>query len=240
MSDWMQERYGIARPTVVRNCRELVAHPRGSTLRADTAIPANAKVVLYMNSVIPGRGLEQLLHAVALLEGAIHLAILGVAPQAEHGAEIDSLIEALGLRARVHFVPPVPANDVVMYASGADVGVIPFLNTSMNHYYALPNRLFEMIMARLPVAVSAFPDLSAVVDQHGVGATFDPTQPAEIARAISSLLDPQAGSALATRLERAASALSWEAESIVYCQALREVIAAWQPRLSRAPTRRRQ
>lgn len=224
MADWMCERYGIARPLVVRNCRWFeppVAAPRRI---ADTlGLPTVAKVVLYLNSVTPGRGFEQTLHALALLDRDVHLAVLGESQNHEYQQSVTALADSLGVSSRVHFMPLVDASDVVAFAAGAELGVIPYQRTVLNTYHAMPNRLFEMVMARLPIAASAFPGLRSVVEGHGIGVTFEPEDPVAIADALRQMLDREAIADFRERAEAAATELSWENESRSYIDALHRI-----------------
>ena len=43
--------------------------------------------------------------------------------------------------------------------------IIPFLNTSLNNFHGLPNKIFEYIAAGTPVVASDFPQLRAVIDR---------------------------------------------------------------------------
>ena len=82
---------------------------------------------------------------------------------------------------RVRVASAVPIADVVRYAAAGDVGIIPFLNTSLNNFHGLPNKIFEYIAAGIPVVASDFPQLRAVIDRYDVGITFDPDRPGALA-----------------------------------------------------------
>jgi glycosyltransferase involved in cell wall biosynthesis len=223
MQQWMVKRYAIATPVVVRNCRWHEQRFSESSLRGSAKLADTDRVVLYMSSFLPGRGVEEFIQALSMLGQEIHAVILGSSNVPGYQQAMLDLGRGLGLSERLHFLSPVPPDELIRYIAGADVGVIPFLNTSMNNFYSLPNRFFEMIMARLPVAVSASPDMQAIVAGFGIGEVFDPQKPNEIASAIRSLLERTGQPALRERLDRAADALCWETESLDYCAALARI-----------------
>ena len=72
-------------------------------------------------------------------------------------------------------------------AFGADCGIVMLRNICKNFYWFYPNKFFEYMAAKLPVAVSNFPDVTAHVEKERCGVTFDPNDPERIASAIRFL-----------------------------------------------------
>ena len=103
---------------------------------------------------------------------------------------------------------------MVEAVSSADLGVIPIQSTVLSYYYALPNKLFECLMAGVPVATSNFPEMEAIVSKHAVGATFDPANAQDIARAVNQVLNSADLASMRQRAkEIAQSRYCWEVES---------------------------
>ena len=123
---------------------------------------------------------------------------------------------ARGLGDRVHFLAPVDPNYLVTYATGADLGIIPRPNTSLNIYYSMPNKMFEMVMSRLPVAASNLYDIRSLIEEHGIGMIFDETDPEDMARVVHRMLEADNYAELKANIEKAASELCWEQEAIKY------------------------
>ena len=78
-------------------------------------------------------------------------------------------------------------NEVVSAARDADCGIVMLRNICQNFYWFFPNKLFEYALAGLPVAASAFPDVTAFIDGERCGVTFDPESPESIAAALAGL-----------------------------------------------------
>ena len=94
------------------------------------------------------------------------------------------------------------------------VGAIPYRNVGLNNYYTSPNKLFEYCAAGVPVVASRFPELVKIVEGMGVGRTFDPESPEDIARVVNALLDdPKALEEARHHAREAGRTLSWEFES---------------------------
>ena len=49
------------------------------------------------------------------------------------------------------------------------MGLCLFENVCLNHYLYLPNKVFEYMMAGLPMIVSDFPEMAALVERHDCG-----------------------------------------------------------------------
>ena len=46
----------------------------------------------------------------------------------------------------------------------------------------MPNKFMEMVMARLPIAVSELVEMQALIERYGIGRVFDVRDPVMIAR----------------------------------------------------------
>jgi glycosyltransferase involved in cell wall biosynthesis len=74
-----------------------------------------------------------------------------------------------------------------------------------NHRLALPHKLFDCMLAGLPVVVPTFAEeVAAVVREAGCGEVVDSADPADVAAAIGRLADPARRAALGAAGRRAA------------------------------------
>lgn len=210
IADALARRYGIPRPHVVRNCPEPAALSGEPHLRRRLGLPLEVPLVLYHGGLSPHRGLHRLIESLRHLPGAV-LVLMGYGPLR------DALLahaRALGLGDRVAVIDAVPPGELIDVVASADVGVIPITPSLGSYRLALPNKLFECLMAGLPVAVSDLPEMAAVVRQHDVGELFDPEDPASIAAAVQRILGRPDYQEMRLRARTVARALySWELES---------------------------
>jgi len=211
-AEYLAKKYWVAAPTVILNCPpRLAAKAHNRALReklglADDAVP----IILYQGGFIQGRGLDNLVLAAAHLDRGV-LVLMGWGPLE---AGLRSLVKKEGLERRVYFTGPVAPDRVVYYGMSASVGVVIVLHTSLNNYYATPNKLYEYISAGLPVVSSDFPALKEVVEGYGLGYTFDPDEPESIAAAINRVLaDDQRYDTMRKNALEAARIFNWEIES---------------------------
>ena len=88
-------------------------------------------------------------------------------------AKHQSLLNAYNLNNKIIFIPPIPAEQIVSYASTADVGIFVCDSQDNKMYHALPNKLFEYVLAGIPqISCQGF-EIERVFSQHHIGLLFD-------------------------------------------------------------------
>jgi glycosyltransferase involved in cell wall biosynthesis/SAM-dependent methyltransferase len=181
-------RLGILRrpPLLVPN------FPTLSLLDVDTRVPSIREacgldehhfVTLYLGGVSALRNIEGVIEAHAHLPTS-HVFVVrgpGVETYADH---CRALARRLGVEDRLFLLPPVPMDNIVAAAAGADAGIVMLRNICKNFYWFYPNKLFDYALAGLPIAVSEFPDVTKFVNDERCGVTFDPDSPHSIAEAL--------------------------------------------------------
>jgi glycosyltransferase involved in cell wall biosynthesis len=196
--------YALPHPTlVVRNTPSYEAcafRPTGGRIR-----------VLYHGIVSPGRGLELAIDSVAAWQPEFELTIRGP-ENPKFTPMLRARIAALGLQGRVHLAPPVPATALVREAAAFDIGFFALPGHSRHNEFALPNKIFEYIMAGLCLCTTRLPEMTGVIERYDLGATIPVLDAAAIARAINgfdrSRIDRCKKNAL-----NAARELCWEREA---------------------------
>jgi len=213
--------YKIPVPYVVMNCPDNRSAASNNLLRERIGLNGNKKIILYLGSITFNRGLEESITAMRQVYGGI-LVIMGYGKP----AYIDSLhreIQQVGVEDRVCFIPAVPPHEVVSVSASADIGIVPIQNACKSYYYCSPNKLFESMMAGLPVAASNFPELRRVVEEANCGLLFDPSNPDEIARVLNTMIgDPILCDRMRESALSHARKYSWEEES-------KKLLSAYEP-----------
>ncbi|MHC4607515.1 MAG: hypothetical protein ACYTAF_11400, partial [Planctomycetota bacterium] len=170
LAEWTRERYGLDEVKVVSNCK-FYGRPRPNRrIKRDLGLGRNAMLALSIGAIYRDQGVEQLMDAAKHLPRKIHVACLG--PEGQRGFldEMRWRIEQVGVKGRFHLVEPVPPEELLSYAAGADLGVIARQDNLANNKYSLPNKVFEMVMSELPVAVGGLPDIEELVLRYAMGA----------------------------------------------------------------------
>ena len=204
---------------VVHNCPARWTPPPQpeDLIRLAADIPPDSPVALYHGSFARFRGVDVLVAALGEpgLE-RVHAVLMGVG---RLGDDILAAAARPAVGGRVHVLPPVDPLAVPRWIAGADVGVMALSASTRNHLLTTPNKLFECIAAGVPVVASDFPGMRGVVAGDGAGSLgelCDPESPADVARAIRSIVDAAPGDRAALRarcLEAAHDRWNWELES---------------------------
>lgn len=160
IADEFARRYS-RRPEVLLNVAPLQTLPDQSPLRESLGLDAAATVVIYQGLLNMGRGLEVAIEALRSAE-RVHLVLQGDGPTRE--ALLEHAQRA-GVSSRVHYAGMVPVHELNMWACGADAGMLLLEDTSLNNRYATPNKLFQYMMAGLPVVATRLPGIEAAVTE---------------------------------------------------------------------------
>lgn len=199
------QRYQIE-SVVVRNLIDLRTIQQQSALSYNTA---DKKVIVHSGSITFGRHLPELISALPYLSDNVILVLMG------DGSLSTSLVaqaKTLGVSEKLKIVRSVQPNEVVATLAQADVGLALITSEFLSYYYALPNKFFESISAGLPVLTSQNPDMKALVEQHNIGLSCDPTNPESIADAIKEILIPENYAHYKANVDIARQDLTWEHE----------------------------
>jgi glycosyltransferase involved in cell wall biosynthesis len=155
-------------------------------LRAAADVEDDRRVLLYQGGFARHRGLEGLLRAAAQMPEPWVLVMMGWGNIEDDLKAIAHQVDPGGRRIR--FIPPAPHAELKSWTSGGDLGVIPYENTCLNHWYCSPNKLWEYPVAGLPMLVSPFPELKAVVEGHGIGVCLpEESDGAALAQVLSAI-----------------------------------------------------
>lgn len=172
-------------------------------------IERSKKILIYQGGVQYGRGLDVLIQSMNYIENGV-LIIIG------DGKLKEDLIEEtvrMELVDKVKFLPKVPLDQLPSYTKQAYIGYQVLQNTSYNHYSASSNKLFEYIMAEVPVITCDFPEIKRVVNEENIGITVEADKPENIASATQRLIDnPELRNELSMNCKSAKYKYNWENE----------------------------
>ncbi len=203
IADEYKKMYGI-NMHVVRNLPVKSTTP--ATPENPFKLPEN-KLVIYQGSININRGLENMIHAMHYLEDWTFV-IIG---KGDIEDELKDLVHEQKLDSRVWFSGAIPFHELPYYTRKADIGISLEENAGLNYYYALPNKLFDYIQAKIPVLCSNMKEMAAIVNHYNIGKITETLDPLAIAEKIKSIKAND--NIWRKNLDKAAEELCWENES---------------------------
>lgn len=171
--------YGVPEPLVVLNCPLLQDQPKSSKFRELFGLRNSQTVFLYQGRLTVGRGVEESVQAFeSMSDDARVLIFMGYGP-------LDGFVQEVARRSsRIFWHPAVHPDELLSFTASADVGLCLISDTCLSYRYCLPNKLFEYIMAGIPVIATDLPEMRRVVEQEGVGCLIQDLEPRQILEAV--------------------------------------------------------
>lgn len=172
-------------------------------------IPRGKRIILYQGAVNVGRGIEWIIDAMPLVNEDAIFVIAGE----------GDLYEELKKKAsdRIIFLGHIPYQKLRDLTLCADMGVCLLEAKGLSYYYALPNRVFDLISAHVPILATDFPEIRRVVEKYESGELISQHEPEYLAGVINGMLSKEIDH---EKFAKAAEELCWNREQKV----LEEVI----------------
>lgn len=173
--------------------------------------------IIYQGALNVGRGLEYLIETMQFVEGELIIAGSG-----DIEDRLRMMVNQYALDKKVRFVGRLNASDLFELTKTAKIGVSLEEELGLNYTYALPNKLFDYVQARVPVLVSSLPEMKRVTQRYGIGEIIYSHDPKEIAGALNGMLASNHYQKWVENCDQAARILNWENEQNV----LREIFSS--------------
>jgi glycosyltransferase involved in cell wall biosynthesis len=182
-SDVLKEMYGVTNTVILRNLPRFYKPAQQTDLRNQLGISKDKKILLYQGVILKGRGIEKVFDILPDKSEFVFVLV--------GGGEFEDYYKNLAVKQavsdKVFFIGKFSQEDLPKLTPSADVGIALIENISKSYYYALPNKLFECIMAEVPVVVSNLPQMKEIVDKYNVGFAVDPDNKYELITALENL-----------------------------------------------------
>ena len=180
---YFSKKYGLTNIHTIENY-PLMKKVGTSNILEAMAPKSKSKVkLLYIGSLSPNRGIEEIVRTMPLLPESYCLFIIGsVSPNFED--DLKKIIEANNLIDQVFIFEPVDYKDVLSVINSSDIGLLFYNDNTVNDYYCASNKLFEFIVCRKYVVTNDYPAIREVL-QKSINAQFiKDVNPTNIAEAI--------------------------------------------------------
>ncbi len=208
-SEFLIKKYNVSEPILLRNLPRYLKTEQENNLKSILDIEKNRKILLYQGIIHQGRGLLPVFNILKQLKKCVFV-ILG---DGEFTDFYRTKVKNLNIEDQVIFAGKINQDELLSYTKTADIGLSIIENLSFSYYYALPNKLFEYIMAEIPVVVSNLPQMKEIVEKYEVGKVVNIDSPKSLIAAIQQLTeDENLYKKLKENCRVASQELNWENE----------------------------
>lgn len=166
------ERFGIPRPGVLMNCppawrTDETQPPTSTRLRDELELAPHRPIVLHHGQFKLDRGIEELVQAAdhrALSELDAAIVFMGY-------GRLQPFLEAAAASrpGRIFVLPGVPPDQLLEWVASADVAYLGCPPRTLNLRLTLPNKVFECLMAGVPVVAANGTEQARLVAMDAVG-----------------------------------------------------------------------
>jgi len=140
-------------------------------IRDDLNLTPHTRLIIYVGKVTPGRGVEDVISILPSLPN-VHFATVGPCdPKVK--IKMITLAKKLNVSQKFTLLPPVHYENVVEYIKGADMGITVAELKSLSYKLSMPNKLFEMSFANIPILAADFVEIGEYFEKYGNGRTIN-------------------------------------------------------------------
>jgi hypothetical protein len=201
VSDGIAEEYlrkfGV-RSTVVLNApayHELEPKPTTDKIR-----------LVYHGAANASRNIKNMIQVMDFVDERFSLDLMLVPTEKRYYTNIKKIAEEYDT---VKIIPPVAMQEIIPFTNQYDIGLYILEPSNFNQTFALPNKFFEYIQARLAIAIGPSPEMSRYVKRFGNGIIASDFKPSTMADQLNAL-DSETLDRYKQQSHQAASELSYE------------------------------
>ena len=209
----------LERPCVVLNTPRYTQIEKKDIFRKTFSIAKEKTIFLYQGGLAKGRGIEILLETFKSLKNDNSVIVF-----MGYGTLEESIINASEEFSNIYFHKAVPLGVLLEFTCSADFGILFYENNCLNHYYCSPNKMFEYLMAEIPVIASNLYEMRRLVESHGVGVVSVENTPKGLKDAIKHAIKLDKKE-LQQNIQKAKDIYNWEEQEKVLLNAYKDVYA---------------
>jgi D-inositol-3-phosphate glycosyltransferase len=196
-------------------------HPMSQRQSRDYLGYGPEKNILFVGRLEPLKGIDNLFRAVASLENLkfITLSVVGGDGNSQEKTRLEALVKKMRLNQTVHFLGPIPQEELPIHYNAADVCVLP------SYYESFGLAALEAAACGKPVVASEVGGLPAIVNDGVTGYLVPPKRMDVIAERLCELLeDDLLRVHMGTAARIHAESLGWDSSADSLLRCFRELV----------------
>ena len=212
--------YNIEKPALVLNTPQFKQIEKKDIFREKFNIPKENTIFLYQGGLSSGRGIEILLESFKLVDDEKSVIVfMGYGP-------LEYLVkESAEKNDNIYFHPAVSPDVLLDYTSSADFGISTIEDSCLSYRYCLPNKMFEYLMAEIPVIVSNLYEMKRLVENYKVGVVAKENTPQGLSEAVKEALKSDKEK-LQQNIQKVKEIYNWEEQEKILLEVYRDLYCA--------------
>jgi len=208
----------LAYPFIVLNTPKFQEIEQKDIFRNVLNISKNKIIFLYQGGLSKGRGIEILLDTFKnISDDRVVIVFMGY-------GTLQQLVQEVSKKNKnIYYHKAVSPNILLDYTSSADFGISMIEDSCLSYKYCLPNKMFEYLMAEIPVIVSNLYEMKKLVEKCQVGIVAEKNTVEGLHEAIDKALKSDK-KMLSRNIQRMKKIYNWEEQEKVLLQVYRELI----------------
>jgi len=138
--------------------------------------------IIHHGAALKSRKIEDMIHVMDLVDNRFELHFMLVG-----NGEYIKKLKSIANNKNIYFHDPVEYSEIVNTISNYDIGMFYLYPSNFNYKYALPNKFFEFIQARLATIIGPSPEMKRLVNLYKIGEVSEEFTIESLAQTIRSL-----------------------------------------------------
>ena len=213
-----RNRYKNLNIITVRNCPRFEKTKNNNALRTEFNIPKETTIYIFSGALNKSRNIPRLIsffeHHLCEKRALIFMG----------KGHFEEKIKASPAFGKTIFLKQAVApHKVTENLASADVGIHLGEDICLSYRLCLPNKMFEYIMARIPLLVTRLPEMEKIINTYHIGTTVNDLSDSTLIQAMEEI-EKQPSQKMKKNIDRAAQDLNWENEEKTLVNAIRKLV----------------
>lgn len=209
--------YHIEKPSLVLNTPWYRNVEKKNIFRDTFHIAQNKTIFLYQGGLSYGRGIEILIETFKSIKN--HRSVIVFMGSGVLEAQVKQASEE---HENIFFHQAVNPDILLEYTSSADFGILFYENNCLNHYYCSPNKMFEYMMAGIPVIASNLYEMRRLIEYYAIGVVAEENTPKGLRKAIEKAMLLEQNE-LQKNIQKVKEVYNWEEQEKILLEVYREL-----------------